>query len=91
MKGSLGTSTKNKEYLYAGELANLVGLKLTTIRYYSDLGLLTFEQDGDGARRKYPKQESLKAIKEIQKMKDKRYTIEEIREKYTKYQITKDE
>jgi len=70
-----------KEYLSRQALAEISGLRISTIKYYSEIGLLLFEQEGEGLNRKFPKDESMKRLKEIQKLKAKRFTIGEIKEK----------
>lgn len=78
-------TSKNKEFLRISELAKLSDTRVSTIKFYSDLGLLPFEQKGKGLTRRYPKDEALKRLKEIQKLKDKRFTIMEIKEKILDY------
>jgi len=67
-----------KELLTTSELAEVSGVRYGTIKYYSQIGILPFEQAGKRLRRYYSKKEALKRFNEIQKLKDKRLTIEEI-------------
>ena len=69
---------KTPKLLNQSELAELVGVRYSTIKYYSEIGLLPFEQTGSKLRRCYEPKEALKRFKEIKKLKDKRLTIEEI-------------
>ena len=57
---------------------NLSGIRLTTLKYYTELGILPFSQDGERLTRKYKKEEALKRLEEIKKLKEKRLTIKEI-------------
>jgi len=73
--------TKNnpqKELLTTSELAEASGVRYGTIKYYSQIGILPFEQAGERLRRYYKKKEALKRFNKIQRLKDKRLTIEEI-------------
>lgn len=72
---------KKKEYLFAGEVSELTGISKTTLRYYTEIGLLSYVQTEDGARRRYIKDEVLKKLKEIERLKKRRFTLEEIKEK----------
>jgi len=57
---------------------NLSGTRLTTLKYYTELGILPFSQEGKRLTRKYKEEEALKKLKEIKKLKEKRLTIKEI-------------
>lgn len=72
---------KKKGFIRAGELVKLTGVRHSTLRYYSDLGLLSFIQESEGLNKRYPREETLKRLKEIERLKKKRFTIEEIKEK----------
>jgi len=63
---------------------NLSGIRLTTLKYYTELGILPFNQGGERLTRKYKKEESLKRLKEIKKLKEKRLMIKEIIEYFNK-------
>jgi len=71
-------ATDKNGILTIGELAEVSGTRLTTLKYYTELGILPFSQDGKRLTRKYKKEEALKRLKEIKKLKDKRLTIKEI-------------
>jgi len=71
-------ATDKNNVLTIGELAEVSGTRLTTLKYYTELGILPFSQDGKRLTRKYKKEEALKRLKEIKKLKDKRLTIKEI-------------
>jgi len=68
--------------LTIGELAEVSGTRLTTLKYYTELGILPFSQDGERLTRKYKDKEALERLKEIKKMKEKRLTIKEIVEHF---------
>jgi len=68
---------KNK-VLTIGELAEVSGIRLTTLKYYTELGILPFSQEGERLTRKYKKEEALERLEKIKELKEKRLTIKEI-------------
>jgi len=77
------TSEKNK-VLTIGELAKVSGTRLTTLKYYTELGILPFNQDGERLTRKYTEGEALERLEKIKEMKEKRLTIKEIVDHFNK-------
>jgi len=71
------TNEKN-EVLTIGELAEVSGTRLTTLKYYTELGILPFSQDGERLTRKYEKVEALERLEKIKELKEERLTIKEI-------------
>ena len=71
------TSEKNN-ILTIGELAEVSGTRLTTLKYYTELGILPFSQEGKRLTRKYKEEGALERLKKIKEMKEKRLTIKEI-------------
>ncbi|MGD9552236.1 MAG: helix-turn-helix domain-containing protein [Candidatus Caldatribacteriota bacterium] len=69
---------KDDTILSIGELAKLSGFRQSTLKFYTEIGLLPFSQDGERLLRKYKKEEALKRLEEIKKLKEKRLTIKEI-------------
>ena len=65
-------------------LAEVSGTRYSTIKYYSQIGILPFEQAGERLVRRYNKKEALKRLKEIESLKSKRLTIEEIIDRFKK-------
>jgi DNA-binding transcriptional MerR regulator len=72
---------KNGQGLFVAELAELTGQKLSTIKHYVEVGLIPFEQESPKARRVFDRVTAVKRIKEIAKLKEKRLTIDEIKNK----------
>lgn len=68
----------DKDFLSIGELAKVSGVRQSTLKYYTEIGILPFTQDGERLLRKYKKDEALKRLEEIKKLKEKRLTIREI-------------
>ena len=73
------------EYVSIGELAELSGVRYSTIKHYTEIGILEFEQDDTGLKRRYPKQSSINRLNEILALKtEKRLTIAEIVQHFAK-------
>jgi len=66
--------------LKAGELANRVDIAVTTIRYYTEIGLLPVSGKTPGGYNLYG-EAAIKVIQEIKRLKKKRLTLEEIGDK----------
>ena len=64
--------------LSIGELAKVSGVRQSTLKFYSEIGILPFAQDGERLIRKYKKDEALNRLEEIRKLKDNKMTIKEI-------------
>lgn len=76
-------TTNDKDYLEALALAEATGLRQSTVKIWTELGLLPFTQDGPRLRRHYPTKASLTRVKEIQKLK-KTMTLKQIVEHFSK-------
>ena len=72
------------EVLTIGELAEVSGVRLTTLKYYTEIGILPFNQGGEKLIRKYNKEEALERLEKIKELKEKRLTIKEIVEHFNK-------
>ena len=72
------------EVLTIGELAEVSGVRLTTLKYYTEIGILPFNQGGEKLTRKYNKEETLERLEKIKELKEKRVTIKEIIEYFNK-------
>jgi len=70
--------------LTIGELAEVSGTRLTTLKYYTELGILPFTQDGERLTRKYTEVEALERLEKIKDLKEKRLTIKEIVDHFNK-------
>ena len=70
--------------LTIGELAEVSGIRQTTIKYYTEIGILPFNQEGERLTRKYTEGEALDRLDKIKELKEKRLTIKEITEYFNK-------
>lgn len=77
------TSEKNN-ILTIGELAEVSGVRQTTLKYYTELEILPFSQEGERLTRKYKKEEALERLEKIKELKEKRLTIKEMVEHFNK-------
>lgn len=67
-----------RDFLKMSELAELNGVRYSTIKFYSELGLLPFEQKGERLAKYYPAKEASKRLKEILKLRERGQTIPNI-------------
>jgi len=63
---------------------NLSGTRLTTLKYYTELGILPFNQAEKRLTRKYNKEEALEHLGKFKELKEKRLTIKEIVDHFNK-------
>ena len=75
-------ATDKNGILTIGELAEVSGVRLTTLKYYTELGILPFSQDGKRLTRKYKEKEAVERLAKIKELKEKRLTIKEIIEHF---------
>ena len=66
-------------FLTIGELAKAAGVPVSTIRYYTDIGLLEIEAKTPAGYRLYNKQLSLKVIYKIRPPFERRRSLQEIK------------
>lgn len=71
-------ATEKNNILTIGELAEVSGTRLTTLKYYTELGILPFSQSGKRLTRKYKEGKALERLVKIKELKEKRLTIKEI-------------
>ncbi len=69
---------KDVKLLKLSELAELNGVRYGTIKYYSELGLLPYEQKEERLNRYYPVKEASQRLKEIIKLRKKGKSIPEV-------------
>jgi len=74
----------NKSLLRIGEIAKVAGIPLSTIRYYTDIGLLTVSSRTKGGYRLYDREEALSIIRKIRPVVDRRRTLQQIKEDLAK-------
>ncbi len=75
--------------LKIGELAERSGTPISTIKYYTDLGLLRVHEYMSGGFRLYNEKESLLRLKRIKEMLAQGYSIKDIKENIDKITVLK--
>ncbi len=67
------------EYVTIGELARLTGCRYSTLKFYTEEGMLPFEQAEQNLTRRYRQSESVKRVEWIRVQRETGKTIPEIR------------
>ena len=73
---------KEMEFVRQSELAELNGVRPSTVKYYSELGLLPYQQHGQGLSKFYNRIEARKRLQKILELKKKGKTLNEIISKF---------
>lgn len=71
----------NENLLKAGELAKHFGILTSTIRYYTNIGLLKADSRSQGGYHLYDFENAKNVIEQITRFKKRRFTLDEIKEK----------
>ena len=72
---------KNSEFITISELVQLSGMRYSTLKYYTEEGLLPFKQIDKGLVRRYNQKDTLNRLNEINLLKSNGLTINEIKQK----------
>ena len=67
-------------FVTIGELVRLTGSRYSTLKYYTEAGLLPYEQEDENLTRRYKRMEAIERIELIRKLKAEGKTIVEIKE-----------
>ena len=68
------------EYVTIGELVRLTAVRYSTLKFYTEEGMLPFEQAEENLARRYRRVESLERIVQIRRLREQKKTIPEIKE-----------
>lgn len=68
------------EYVTIGELTLLTGTRYSTLKFYTEEGMLPFEQEEEKLTRRYKREESVDRIGYIKKLRSDKKSIPEIKE-----------
>ena len=63
-----------------GELVRLTAVRYSTLKFYTEEGMLPFEQAEENLTRRYRRVESLERIAQIRRLREQKKTIPEIKE-----------
>jgi len=69
------------EFVSIGELVRLSGCRYSTLKFYTEEGMLPFKQEQENLTRWFPREEALLKIKEVQDLKKQGLSIPEIKER----------
>ena len=67
------------EYVTIGELVRLTDVRYSTLKFYTEEGMLPFEQAGENLTRRYRREESLARIAHIKALRAGGKSIHEIK------------
>ena len=70
---------KNSEYVTIGELVILTDVRYSTLKFYTEEGMLPFEQAEENLTRRYKRVESMERIFYIKELREQKKTIPEIK------------
>ena len=71
---------ENAEYVTIGELVRLTGVRYSTLKFYTEEGMLPFEQAEENLTRRYKRVESISRIMLIKSLRAQGKTIPELKE-----------
>lgn len=71
---------ENSPYVTIGELVRLTGVRYSTLKFYTEEGMLHFEQAEENLTRRYKRVESISRIATIKRLRADGKTIPEIKE-----------
>lgn len=75
---------ENSEYVTIGELVRLTGLRYSTLKFYTEEGMLSFIQEEENLTRRYHRINTIKNILNIKTLKSEGKTIPQIKDILTK-------
>ncbi len=70
---------RQAEYVTIGELVRLTDVRYSTLKFYTEEGMLPFEQAGENLTRRYRREESLARIARIRQMRKEGKFVPEIK------------
>ena len=68
------------EYVTIGELVRLTGVRYSTLKFYTEEGMLPFEQEEENMTRRYRREESVILIEKIRNLRQEGKSVPEIKE-----------
>ena len=71
---------QNSEYVTIGELVRLTNVRYSTLKFYTEEGMLPFEQAEENLTRRYKREQSVMQIQKIKDLRLEGKSIPEIKE-----------
>ena len=72
------------EYVSIGELVRLTNSRYSTLKFYTEEGMIPFEQEEENLTRRFPREKAVARIEEIQLLKRQGNSITEIKKIFVK-------
>ena len=69
----------SSEYVSIGELVRITGCRYSTLKFYTEEGMLPFEQEEENLTRRFPREKAIVQIAKIQSLKAQGLSIPEIK------------
>lgn len=67
------------DYVTIGELARLTEVRYSTLKFYTEEGMLPFRQEGEHLTRRYRREESVARVRRIQELRRAGRTVPEVK------------
>lgn len=68
------------DYVSIGELVRITGCRYSTLKFYTEEGMLPFEQEGANLTRRFPREKAVRRIEEIRRLREEGNSIPRIKE-----------
>lgn len=68
------------QYISIGELSKLTGCRYSTLKFYTEEGMLPFEQEEANLTRRYKREESVERVARIRRLRESGKTVPEVKE-----------
>lgn len=68
------------EYVTIGELVRLTDVRYSTLKFYTEQGLLPFDQAEQNLTRRYRREESIERIRLLRRLREEGKSVGEIKE-----------
>jgi len=69
----------SSEYISIGELARLTGCRYSTLKHYTEEGMLPFEQEEENLTRRYQREKSAALVEWIRQKRNEEKSVPEIK------------
>lgn len=74
----------SSEYVSIGELVHITGCRYSTLKHYTEVGLLPFEQEEENLTRRYKREATVARINEIRNLRNAGHSVPDIQKHYAK-------
>lgn len=69
------------EYVSIGELVRITGVRYSTLKFYTEEGMLPFEQEEEKLTRRFPREKAVSRIEEIRLLREQGLSVPAIKER----------